>query len=205
MESIEAKIKQLVDAKNASTLINECENMEIIQDLEVAIGAIAAPDQMITTALLAAYIIQDELGAARHLVQRTPVGCRSQAFVGLAAVAIQLWKHDVEAIHVALTSLTASSIPEWSRSLVNWTALVVQSRIVNLVAKAYSSVSVTQFCLLLGLTQQQAVEAVSQLRWSIQDGLVIPVRPETRHKAVERPGLRNMMNLVDSAVDLEMF
>ncbi|KAH6568820.1 hypothetical protein BASA50_009334 [Batrachochytrium salamandrivorans] len=98
----------LVATNNVAQLAKTCEILEMEQDLYIACGSQSNPNPIVVTALLAAYIILNDLVAAKYLIQRTPPRCRSTTFLALAAIAIHAWKRDLEAVHIALDSMAAS-------------------------------------------------------------------------------------------------
>ncbi|KAI8929272.1 hypothetical protein BC831DRAFT_509371 [Entophlyctis helioformis] len=162
MTNAEDRIHELVVARNAAALADHCEAKEQEYDLYVAIGRLASPLPVVATALLAAFIVQDDLSAARFLVKRTLPADRSPVFVGLATVAIQLWKRDYGGIHLALAEPAldaavagpagaATTSAKIDGLLVQWVRDAVRQRALALIAKAYSSLPADRFAAMVGL------------------------------------------------------
>ncbi|KAJ8327991.1 COP9 signalosome complex subunit 8 [Batrachochytrium dendrobatidis] len=227
-----ASIPHLVATKDYSQLASVCEILEQEQDLFLVTGAQSVPDLRIPTCLLASYIILNDLGAARYLVQRTTNPHRSKEFMALALVSVHLWKKDLEAVLIALDNLDIISTTatttgtdmdrnsdgstgnsqehatqdDWMYRLLALVKDTVRTRSLGLIALAYSSISIPHFSTLMGVTADQVESVVASLGWRIQEGFIFPSPPKTqstsKKHAASRPGLDRISTLAEYSIQL---
>jgi COP9 signalosome complex subunit 8 len=113
---------------------------------------------------------------ARFVYKRTPKDIiKSNSDIQAAFILLQrLWVRDYEGIWGAL----AYSWPAPVQGLVAALRTELQERMLVLVQKAYSNISISNLSRLLGISEQETASVVAQRDWEVQEnGLVIPAPP----------------------------
>ncbi|XP_018322475.1 COP9 signalosome complex subunit 8 [Agrilus planipennis] len=148
-----------------------------VQELEAPNG-VASPH--VYERLLAIYLCQNDLCNAKFLWKRIPASVKTAApeLASIWAVGQQMWKRDFPAIYNALNSVTWSeNVADIMREVQEITRL----RAVDLITRAYSSISLDAVAHMTGLTSDVANKACSEKGWQIEadTNIVHPVRSST--------------------------
>ncbi|CAL1685829.1 unnamed protein product [Lasius platythorax] len=142
-------------------LMNELE----LSELEPTTGVITAQAYM---RLLAIYLYQNDLSNAKFLWQRIPSDMKAahEELRRIWTVGQRMWQRNWPAVHVALNV-------EWSEDVKNiMTALKdnVRERVMRLISKAYSSLTLTTMATMSGMSLDEARQAAIDRGWSV-DGI----------------------------------
>lgn len=124
--------------------------------------------------LLATYLYQHDLCNAKYLWKRIPSNLKvaNPELGRIWAVGQHMWQRDWPAVHVALNA-------EWSQDVSGiMTALKdsVRERAMTLISKAYSSLGLTVFASMTGLSLEDARQAALDRGWSMDGSMVQPVK-----------------------------
>ncbi|KAL5489241.1 hypothetical protein EMCRGX_G018311 [Ephydatia muelleri] len=114
--------------------------------------------------LIGVYLLQNELDHAKLLWQRIPKSIKqSSGEIGdLWEIGKKLWQRDFAAVYPLAHN---ASWPQYLVPIVTDLVARVRTRVMNLVGKAYSTISITDLCSLLGQTEQEVKQAAEGLEW----------------------------------------
>ncbi|EFA04765.1 COP9 signalosome complex subunit 8 [Tribolium castaneum] len=145
------------------------------QELEAQNG-IASPQ--VYEQLLAIYLYENDLCNAKYLWKRIPASVKSSTpeLNNIWAVAQHMWKRDFPGIYKALNAVT------WSDGVANIMKQVqdrVRNRSVDLIAQAYSSITLDTVSAMTGLPPDICATACVERGWQVEADtrMVHPVRP----------------------------
>jgi COP9 signalosome complex subunit 8 len=115
--------------------------------------------------LLAIYLLFTDLTSAKFLWKRIPdnVKAANNELSVIWSVGKLMWKKNYSEIY-----RTIDSIPVWPNHLKNIMKLISEStrqRVIELISKAYSSISLNDASQLLGLTNAETLKLAEQLSW----------------------------------------
>lgn len=149
---------------------------KFLQELEKA--ELEAPDGIASAQtyaqLLAVYLYQNDLCNAKYLWKRIPSDLKTgNAELGkIWVVGQRMWQRDLPGVHVALNA-------EWSEDVFDIMAALkdkVRERAITLISKAYSSLSLTVFASMTGLTLEEARQLVVERGWTVDGTMVQPCK-----------------------------
>ncbi|XP_076167343.1 COP9 signalosome subunit 8 [Ptiloglossa arizonensis] len=126
--------------------------------------------------LLAVYLYQNDLCNAKYLWKRIPTDLKtgSAELRQIWVVGQRMWQRDWPAVHVALNA-------EWSEDVSDIMAALkdnVRERAMVLISKAYSSLGLTVFASMTGLTLEEARQMATERGWTIDGTMVQPRKIE---------------------------
>uniref|UniRef100_A0A6G1SM03 COP9 signalosome complex subunit 8 n=1 Tax=Aceria tosichella TaxID=561515 RepID=A0A6G1SM03_9ACAR len=115
--------------------------------------------------LLAIYLLFNDLTSAKFLWKRIPddVKAANNELSVIWSVGKLMWKKNYSEIYG-----TIDSIPVWPNHLKNIMKLISEStrqRVIELISKAYSSISLNDASQLLGLNNDETLKLAEQLNW----------------------------------------
>ncbi|XP_050302412.1 COP9 signalosome complex subunit 8 [Anthonomus grandis grandis] len=144
------------------------------QELEAPTG-IASPQ--VYSQLLAIYLYQNDLPNAKFLWKRVPASIKASTpeLAQIWAVGQHLWKSDFSLVYKTLNSVN------WSESvaeIMSNVQVVVRQRAVELISKAYSSITLENVQEMTGLLPDVCVQACIEKGWGVDADtkMVYPVR-----------------------------
>ncbi|XP_076240474.1 COP9 signalosome subunit 8 isoform X1 [Calliopsis andreniformis] len=158
---------------------------KFLQELEKA--ELEAPDGVASTQtyaqLLAVYLYQNDLCNAKYLWKRIPSDLKTgNAELGqIWVVGQRMWQRDWPAVHVALNA-------EWSEDVSDIMAALkenVRERAITLISKAYSSLGLTVFASMTGLTLEEARQVAVERGWTIEGTMVQPCKIEKEESKLD--------------------
>ena len=134
------------------------------------------------SALLAVYLLQRNTDNAKLLWKRIPADTKKgDATLGRVwTVGQHLWRRNFAEAQKCL----AESWPEYVSPIMTEMAKVVQGRVVQLISRAYSNVSLQSVAEMLGCTPEVALRLVNELGWSVNGASVIPLKPQAEGSEV---------------------
>ncbi|CAK9827341.1 COP9 signalosome complex subunit 8 [Anthophora retusa] len=126
--------------------------------------------------LLAVYLYQNDLCNAKYLWKRIPADLKSgSAELGqIWVVGQRMWQRDWPAVHVALNA-------DWSKDVSDIMAALkenVRERAISLITKAYSSLRLTVFASMTGLSLEEACRVAIERGWTVEGTMVQPCKVE---------------------------
>ncbi|KZC07140.1 COP9 signalosome complex subunit 8, partial [Dufourea novaeangliae] len=120
---------------------------------------------------------------AKYLWKRIPVdvktGCTELKQIWM--VGQRMWQRDWAAVHVALNA-------EWSEDVSDIMAALkdnVRERAIKLISKAYSSLGLTVFASMTGLTLEEARQAAVGKGWTIDGTMVQPCKMDKDERMLD--------------------
>ncbi|XP_064466277.1 COP9 signalosome complex subunit 8-like isoform X1 [Ornithodoros turicata] len=169
------------------------------QELEAADG-VASPQ--VYGQLLAIYILQDDLPNAKFLWKRIPQSIKqTRSELGnIWKVGQGLWYKDFPAIYTGL----AQEWPDYIRPVMLDLGERTRQRALNLVAKAYSSISLDDVASFLGVSRTQVSDVVTPLGWTVDmvTGMATPKYSVVRQEEFT-PSEEQLAKLTDFVAFLE--
>lgn len=132
------------------------------QELESA-GGVATPQ--LYGQLLAIYLLQGDLPNAKFLWKRIPSNVKeSNPELGkIWAVGQKFWNREITGFY----TLLEEDWPEHVKPIMSAIGDVTRNRALQLISKAYSSVSLVNVAACVGLTPERSVEVITSLGWSV--------------------------------------
>ncbi|XP_003387711.1 PREDICTED: COP9 signalosome complex subunit 8-like [Amphimedon queenslandica] len=192
----ESDIESFVSSGDIDGLAVFCEETEL-----KSINCHPVPD--VYSSLLAVYLLKNELDHAKLLWKRIPGDVKvSHPEIGkLWEIGTKLWIHSFSDVYSLIKDTT------WPTHIVPILAMLnekIRSRVLQLIGCAYSNISLNQFCVLLGLESQQALEVAAQQRWTFDEkvSVIYPKKTKSSTKEIEEPQAR-LAELVDIVSFLE--
>ncbi|XP_033182812.1 COP9 signalosome subunit 8 [Bombus vancouverensis nearcticus] len=149
---------------------------KFLQELEKAEleapGGVASPQTY--AQLLAVYLYQNDLCNAKYLWKRIPADLKSgnRELGQIWVVGQRMWQRDWPAVHVALNA-------EWSEDVSDIMAALkdnVRERAIILISRAYSSLGLTVFASMTGLTLEEARRVAIERGWVVDGTMVQPCK-----------------------------
>lgn len=144
------------------------------EELEAANGAAPA----VYRQLLAIYLYKNDLCNAKYLWKRIPpsIKANNKELAQVWAVAEHMWKRDLPGTYKALGSCV------WSENIAEIMKCVqenVKARAVNLIAQAYSSITLDKVAAMTGCSYDEAGKSSLDRGWNVEADIhmVHPVRP----------------------------
>lgn len=117
--------------------------------------------------LLAIHLLFNDLTSARLLWKRIPdqIKTTNNELALIWTVGKLMWKKNYSEIYS-----TINSCPVWPNHLKNIMKLILEStrqRVISLISRAYSSISLSNAAQLLGLSQEETIALAPSLNWSL--------------------------------------
>ncbi|CAG9769083.1 unnamed protein product [Ceutorhynchus assimilis] len=145
------------------------------QELETPTG-IGSPQ--LYSQLLAIYLYQNDLCNAKFLWKRIPVSIKtSYPELGqIWTVGQHLWKSDFPATYKALNAVNwTETVDEIMKNV----QIIVRSRAVDLISKAYTSITLETILVMTGLPADACLQACIEKGWRVEPDtkMIYPVRP----------------------------
>lgn len=151
-----------------------CSELEL-QEQEAA-NCVAAPQ--VYCQLLAIYLLQRDLANAKFLWKRIPAAIKNAnpELAVIWAVGQKMWQRDFPGTYENLKK-------EWSdglRPIMDAVLDATRKRAFNLVARAYSCISVEDLCAFVGMAASDAIDAAQSRGWKVDatTQTVTPCLPE---------------------------
>eukprot|EP00727_Mastigamoeba_balamuthi_P005730 m51a1_g1777 putative cop9 signalosome complex subunit 8 (207) ;mRNA; f:336609-337547 len=139
-----------------------------LEQLELEAASSVAPYAHYA-ALILSYLIVNDLDSARFTWRRAPQASRSLPDAqGAWAVATRVWENKYADVYEALAPLCSSSTPAVS-ALAAALLEAHRERMLALVARGFSSVTLEQLCALAGLQRDEAVAVAASKGWPIDE------------------------------------
>lgn len=177
-----------------TTLAAELETQELESP-----GGIATPQ--VYGQLLAIYLLQNDLPNAKFLWKRIPAPIKeaNPELGKIWQVGQKLWLCEY-GVYKALNE----EWPEHVNPILTAIRDITRNRAIRLVAKAYSSISVENVSVFLGLSTEDSLEAVSSLGWEVDAACKI-VKPKRCEDQTEdnTPSEEQLAKLTDFVAFLE--
>ncbi|CAG8480184.1 5030_t:CDS:2 [Ambispora leptoticha] len=186
-----------ISAGNYEEVIKIAEDLEytlaLTPNSEIPIEEIYAP-------YLAAYLLLNQLPAAKFLWKRIPERTKTDEIRAIWNVGTALWNREFENVYGLIEGKPWSSSVE---PLMTRLAELVRERVLNLLSEAYSSIAVDKAAHRLGLPQEQLIQILSNRGW-VLDAATNTLQPKT-HKTeiVQNISLTNFSQLTDLVIQLE--
>lgn len=135
------------------------------QELESPTGRASA---QVYGQLLAIYLLFNDLTSAKFLWKRIPneIKVVNKELSVIWTVGKLMWKKNYSEIYK-----TINSCPSWPNHLKNIMKLILEStrqRVTNLIARAYSTITLNDASRLLGLTNEETLELARSQNWSYE-------------------------------------
>ncbi|EEB10874.1 COP9 signalosome complex subunit, putative [Pediculus humanus corporis] len=159
-------------AANLEALAQNLEKQELEN---AASGATVSPQ--LYSQLLAIYLLQNDLNNAKYLWKRIPQSIKTThpEIFNIWKVGQKMWQRDFPGIYEALNRQWSNDVAEIMQKLLEKT----HQRAANLVATAYSSLSVDALAAFTGLSIEEAIQQGLDAGWQIdrETNIVKPCRP----------------------------
>ncbi|XP_045605740.1 COP9 signalosome complex subunit 8 [Procambarus clarkii] len=169
------------------------------QELDAPNGV---PPAHVYEQLLTIYLLQNDLTGAKFLWKRIPSSTKNATpeLALIWEVGQHLWQRDLPAVYAALKQ-------EWSITVKDIMKAVhdhVRQRAVDLVARAYTSISAEDFAQLVGMTVDEAVIAAKGHGWGYDEPtrMILPV-PQAPQPHTPTPSEEQLRRLADYVSFLE--
>lgn len=168
------------------------------------------PEKIVTfetySRLLMVYLIKNNLISAKFLWKRIPINVK-QSYPELGKIwqiGQCLWKKQYEQAYLIVSN------GEWSSlisPLMTKLSESQQQRMVNLIQRAYATISLTKFGHLIGKREEDAAQIASEQKWEITENKMIKVPKKTSSNIVKNSLSRDSENLLNylakHAADIE--
>ncbi|KAL6078112.1 COP9 signalosome complex subunit 8 [Balamuthia mandrillaris] len=195
--SVEKTITDLIKSNSWGKLAKHCEDWEY----ECAENPDAHALPFYSVHLLV-YMIENELSHARFLWKRIPAPLKESdpELSAIWAIGREMWAKNPTNFYKALTAFN------WSpgvAALITALAESYRRRMFDLVAKAYSTITVSDCATLLGLAENDTTKLAAENGWEVDSssGMLcpkIPLQPKQ-----QSTGLPQLQQLTDYVVFLE--
>jgi COP9 signalosome complex subunit 8 len=134
--------------------------------------------------LLAIYLLFNDLTSAKFLWKRIPddVKAANNELSVIWSVGKLMWKKNYSEIYQ-----TIDSIPVWPNHLKNIMKLISEStrqRVIELISKAYSSISLNDASQLLGLNNDETLKVAEKSNWLHEDGFLTINQQQCDHLGI---------------------
>nr|ACO10810.1 COP9 signalosome complex subunit 8 [Caligus rogercresseyi] len=137
------------------------------------------PGSVVYTKLLTVYLQQNDLCSAKFLWKRIPEEIKTDnaEIQKVWSVGQALWKREQpEAFKILLNTPWSDNVRELMANVTE----TIRRRHVDLVASAYSSISISDFSNYVGLAEEQARElALRQDGWKMEGSVILPIRKKS--------------------------
>jgi len=129
--------------------------------------------------LLAIYLLLGDLPNAKLLWKRIPdtVKQESLELPAIWAVGKALFSRDFASIYA---SITQSEWPPHLKNIMNLIRDTTRTRALNLVAKAYTTITLTDLSRYLGVEPNEALQRATELGWRIEGNFVHPIKLQAK-------------------------
>ncbi|XP_042857221.1 COP9 signalosome complex subunit 8-like [Penaeus japonicus] len=169
------------------------------QELDAPNGV---PPAHVYEQLLAIYLLQNDLTGAKFLWKRIPASTKTATpELGLIwAVGQNLWQRDLPAVYTALKQEWSATVKEIMKAVHDH----VRQRALDLVARAYTSISAEDFSQLVGMTVEEAIIAAKGQGWGYDEPtrMILPV-PKAPKPHTPTPSEEQLRRLADYVSFLE--
>lgn len=171
--------------EKADDMVIELEKAE----LELADGFATS---QIYTQLLALYLLKNELCQAKYLWKRIPTTVKNNNpdLHQIWKVAQCMWQRDWPGTHAALNF-------EWNRDvaeIMNALKERIRERAIALVENAYSSLDITTFSNMTGLSVTDARQVLQEKGWNLTGTTVRPVKVEKEESSIHETITEEQLN-----------
>ncbi|KAK7086925.1 COP9 signalosome complex subunit 8 [Halocaridina rubra] len=169
------------------------------QELDAPNGV---PPSHVYEQLLTIYLLQNDLTGAKFLWKRIPSSTKSATpeLAHIWEVGQHLWQRDLPGVYAALKQEWSPTVKDMMKALHE----SVRQRAIDLVARAYTSLSADDFAQLYGVTVEEAVTAAKGLGWGYDEPtrMILPCpRPQPPHTPI--PSEEQLRRLADYVSFLE--
>ncbi|KAL0482616.1 COP9 signalosome complex subunit 8 [Acrasis kona] len=152
-KTVDSKITEIIESGDLSTLIPECENIE----LEYCSDRDNKVSSYFYASFLFGYLINNDLDNCRFLWKRIPKEIKKAEVAAVWKIGQALWQRDYTETYNAVKNF------QWSQALkplVDAFLTNLRNRNLNLIAKAYNSVSVSDLSVMLGMGEEEVIQHV---------------------------------------------
>ncbi|XP_001185403.2 COP9 signalosome complex subunit 8 [Strongylocentrotus purpuratus] len=184
-------------AFDAISLVEQCEQ----QELE-APGGVASPE--LYKKLLALYLLQNDLNNAKFLWKRIPAAVKTaDPELGyIWEIGQNMWQRDFSS-----SKLYSALNREWSdviKEIISALSDSIKQRLFQLVGNTYTSIEDDQFASYLGMSKEQAINAVQEEGWSYNSTtqMILPKKPVPSREA-PAPSEQQIAQLTEFVAFLE--
>ncbi|KAL7643969.1 UNVERIFIED_CONTAM: hypothetical protein RMT77_005981 [Armadillidium vulgare] len=156
-----------------------CEELEK-QELDAPDGV---PPAHIYQQLLAIYLLQNELSAAKFLWKRIPTNSKSSTpeLAKIWEVGQNLWQRDFQGVYSSISKDWSPSVKPIMEALKE----KLSERAINLVSLAYASIGLDDLAQILNLSREDALARAKELLWTFDQAtqMVFPTKPKPKMHA----------------------
>ncbi|CAG8530286.1 2830_t:CDS:2 [Ambispora gerdemannii] len=179
------------------------EVIKISEDLEYTLALAPnseIPIEEVYAPYLAAYLILNQLPAAKFLWKRIPERQKTDEIRAIWNVGTALWNREFENVYGLIEGKPWSSLVA---PLMTKLAELVRERVLDLLSEAYSSIAIDKAAQRLGLPQEQLIQVLTNRGW-VLDAATKTLQPKT-HKTeiVQNTSFTNFSRLTDLVIQLE--
>lgn len=171
--------------QNVDNLMVELETAE----LDLADGFATS---QIYSQLLAVYLLKNDLCQAKYLWKRIPAAVKNNCsdLHNIWTVAQKMWQRDWQGTHAALNFEWNMGVSE----IMNALKERIRERAIALVENAYSSLDITTFSNMTGLSVTEAREILQEKGWNITGTTVRPVKVEKEEPSIHETITEEQLN-----------
>jgi len=194
---VEARLKPLIESANWEELIRVCEQYEF----ESANEAPSAATLPFYGVQLFAYLLINDLNSARFLWKRIPTDVKAAVpeFASIWRIGQSMWKREYNNIYASLQVNWPPVYQALARNLVDQ----FRQRTFVLLSRAYTTISVNDCAIILGLPPADAVKLTTQRGWQYEQATNV-LRPIPVVEAkVQKTSLDQLQDLTKYVVFLE--
>jgi len=193
----EAKLQQIIETQQWTQLLLACEQYEFESSNEPASPA-TLPFYGIQ---LFGYLLVNDLNSARFLWKRIPTEVKAAVpeFAQIWKIGQSMWKREYKNIYASLQVNWAPIYQSLARHLADQ----FRQRTFTLLSRAYTTISVNDCAVILGLPAAEVVQLTTQRGWQL-DQATNMLRPAPyADQKVQKTGIDQLGNLTKYVVFLE--
>ncbi|XP_066962144.1 LOW QUALITY PROTEIN: COP9 signalosome complex subunit 8 [Macrobrachium rosenbergii] len=175
---------------------------EELEKQELDVGSNGVPPSHVYEQLLTIYLLQNDLTGAKFLWKRIPASTKSATpeLALIWEVGQHLWKRDLPGVYSALNQDWSPTVKDMMKALHD----NVRQRAIDLVARAYTSISADDFAQLFGKNVEEAVLAAKGFGWGYDEPthMILP-SPRVPPPHTPTPSEEQLRRLADYVSFLE--
>ena len=186
-----------IERKNYSKVITFCSELE----LEVAEfnspNELGSRDPFYGVHLLCLLILND-LNNARFLWKRIPHDIKDSELMSIWKLGKHLWNRNYEDFYSA-----TKSAPKQYQALIQALIDSVRVRTFTLLSRAYSSISISECSLFLGLSAEETVAFALSQGWSTEPHSLFLIPKQQSERVEQKTNINQLQQLTEYMVSLE--
>eukprot|EP01080_Neovahlkampfia_damariscottae_P011049 gene11049-3757_t len=196
---LDTVLREAIKSANWEHILQQCEDIEF----ENSVDSNWKGTQLYYSLYLFTYFIQNDLDNARFLWKRIPVSTKkifSKELGETWNVGKLMWQRDVTGVYKSLSG-------DWPNDLqpvVNALRDAYSNRMLHLVSKGYSNITLNDFSDFIGVSVDEAKVIAGKLNWNFDNTYLEPKAIDSKKKLSLQSSLDTLSSLSEKVLFLEI-